>query len=85
MPFAFIRSDDKLVKEPEQQATLRAIRSMQTEGLSLNEIARRLNSAKARPAMGRKWYASSVKSVSETLETLRAEGMLGRRRESGVA
>lgn len=62
-------------KEPQQQATLRAIRTMQTDGLSLNEIARKLNAARAKPAMGRKWYASSVKSVSETVQALQAEAM----------
>ncbi len=63
-PFGYRRDGDALVEDPQQQAALAEARRMADAGETLGAIGARLTELGAMtPQGGRKWYASSVRSI----------------------
>jgi site-specific DNA recombinase len=62
-PFGWKTKGKKLVPDEEEQAVLKAILKGVAEGRGYSEIAGILNRKGIQPARGKKWYASSVRSV----------------------
>ncbi len=62
-PLGFDRRGDRLIVNRREMATVRKIRRMRAEGLSLAKIAERLNRAKAPTKRGGKWHAVTVQKV----------------------
>ncbi len=72
-PFGFDREGDRLVENPQEQATLARIRSLRASGESLRSIAAELNAACCSPKRGGIWYASTVAKVIARSLTLTQE------------
>ena len=56
----------KLVNIASEQAVIAKVRTLYSSGVSLNEIARRLNAERV-PCRGVRWYPSSVRSIVRAL------------------
>lgn len=69
-PFGFRREGERLEVDPEEVAVLERIRAARDAGKSYSRIAADLNSAGVAPKAGAAWYASSVRSVLRTAESL---------------
>lgn len=62
-PLGFNRDGKRLVANGQEQETIKRIKSWHTEGVSMQEIARRLNDAGTPTKKGGKWYASTVSNI----------------------
>lgn len=62
-PFGWSFKGKRLVEDPKEQAVLKAILKGTSEGKGYSKIAAILNRKGIQPARGKKWYASSVRSV----------------------
>ena len=69
-PYGFRREGDRLVPEPAEAAVLAEVRAARALGASFNGIAEDLNARGIRPKAGATWYASSVRSVLATSESI---------------
>jgi site-specific DNA recombinase len=63
-PFGWTTKGKKLVPNEEEQVVLKAILKGVADGKGYSEIAAILNRKGIRPASGKQWYASSVRSVA---------------------
>lgn len=61
--FGWRAEGGELVTDPEEQATIKRMRSLKRKGMSLEGIAATLNSEGLRPRRGLKWYAKTVSRV----------------------
>jgi len=62
-PLGFDRQGDELVPNADELATVRRIRAWRDRGVSLHQIAHRLNDAGAPTKRGGAWYASTILAV----------------------
>jgi hypothetical protein len=69
-PFGWDRDGDFLVKNREEQATLRIARRLHNEGLSFHRIATYLNHKRRRTKHGGVWDFCNVRSVMRTSASL---------------
>jgi len=62
-PLGYNRNGKQLVVNDQEQKTVKVIKAMRAEGVSMGEIARRLNDAGTPTKKGGKWYASTVNNI----------------------
>lgn len=73
VPFGFARNGSKLVRDPEQYATLERIRSMRAEGRSLRHIIAWLNANDVKTPRGSsKWFVNTLHQVLHSRMALEA-------------
>jgi site-specific DNA recombinase len=66
VPYGFTTIAGKLVEDVDEQAVLRQIHRLRTEGVSYARIAAKLNAAGSPAKRGGDWHAMSVRSVART-------------------
>lgn len=76
-PFGYTYSNKKLVEVPEEQKVALLITRKREEGMSYHKIARMLNDDSVASKRGGIWYAETVKTVYQSLQTRRRAAAAG--------
>ncbi len=63
LPYGYVRAEDGVKIDREQARVVRRVFAQRAEGVTLMEIAARLNKRGVSSPQGRRWYASSVAAV----------------------